>query len=89
VIGCGYCLPKIRLKVDLSYSMFLYHWIVLNIIVHFNLMNKLPWYVAVLLFLVGTAVAAMISWRLNYKLISSKSAKNMTEDMRLRQIRSR
>lgn len=68
VIGCGYCLPKIRLKVDLSYGMFLYHWIVLNIIVHFDLMNKLPWYVAVSLFMAGTALAAMISWGLNYKL---------------------
>ena len=89
VIGCGYCLPKIRLKVDLSYGMFLYHWIVLNVIVHFNLMNKLPWYAATLLFMVGTAAAAMISWGLNYKIISSKSAKNMIEDIRLRQIRLR
>lgn len=75
VIGCGYCLPKIRLKVDLSYGMFLYHWIILNIIVHFDLMNKLPWYVVVLFFMAGTALAAMISWELNYKIISSRSAR--------------
>lgn len=75
VIGCGYCLPKIRLKVDLSYGMFLYHWIVLNVIVHFDLMNKLSWYVVVLLFMAGTALAAMISWVLNYKIISSRPAK--------------
>lgn len=68
VIGCGYCLPKIRLKVDLSYGMFLYHWIVLNIIVHFDLMNRLPWYAAVLLFIAGTGLAAMISWGLNNKI---------------------
>lgn len=62
VIGCGYCLPKIRLKPDLSYGMFLYHWIILNVIVHFDLMNRLPWYAALLVFITGTMIAAVISW---------------------------
>ncbi|MCM1156414.1 MAG: acyltransferase [Roseburia sp.] len=61
VIGCGYCLPKIRIKCDLSYGMFLYHWIVLNIIVHFNFMNRLPWYVCLLFFIVTTLILAWIS----------------------------
>lgn len=62
VIGCAYCLPKIRLKPDFSYGMFLYHWIILNVIVHFDLMNRLPWYAGLLLFIVGTVAAAVISW---------------------------
>lgn len=66
IIGCGYCLPKIRLKPDLSYGMFLYHWIILNIIVHFDLMNRLPWYAGLLMFIIGTMTAAVISWALNY-----------------------
>lgn len=65
VIGCGYCLPKIRLKHDFSYGMFLYHWIILNIIVHFDLMNRLPWYAGLLLFIIGTMLAAVISHTLN------------------------
>lgn len=65
VIGCAYCLPKVRWKVDLSYGMFLYHWILLNIIVHYDLMNRLPWYAGLLLFLAGSVGTAAISRRLN------------------------
>lgn len=61
VVGCGYCLPSIRLKPDFSYGMFLYHWIVLNVITHFDIMNKLPWYVGLFLFITGTMLAAVVS----------------------------
>lgn len=61
VIGGGYCLPGIRIKCDLSYGMFLYHWIFLNIIVHFDFMNRLPWYVNLLFFITATLLAAWIS----------------------------
>ncbi len=64
VIGCAYCLPTIRLKYDFSYGMFLYHWIILNIIVHFDLMNRMPWYVGLFLFITGTMTASVISWAL-------------------------
>lgn len=67
VIGCAYCLPKIRLKYDFSYGMFLYHWIILNIIVHFDLMNKMPWYVGLFVFITGTMTASVISWTLRYR----------------------
>ena len=40
IMGLSYLLPSIRLKPDLSYGMFLYHWIILNIIVHFQLLSK-------------------------------------------------
>lgn len=65
VIGCGYWLPEIRLKGNLSYGMFLYHWIILNIIVHYDLMNGMPWYVCLMLFLAGTVIAAAVSGRVN------------------------
>lgn len=61
VIGGGYLLPKIRLKPDLSYGMFLYHWIVLNIMVHYDLINKLQWPLGAALFLTGTVIAAAAS----------------------------
>lgn len=64
VIACGYFMPKIRLKPDLSYGMFLYHWIVLNIMAHFDLMNRLSWHAGMLLFIAGTLAAAVISWAL-------------------------
>lgn len=63
VIGGGYCLPKVRIKCDFSYGIFLYHWMVLNIIVHFDMMNKLPWYVCLLLFITASVFVAWLSWR--------------------------
>lgn len=65
VIGGGYFLPAVRLKVDLSYGMFLYHWIILNIIVWFDLMNRLLWYQSLVLFAAASLLAAGISDRLN------------------------
>ena len=64
VIGGGYFLPKIRIKCDLTYGMFLYHWIILNIIVHFDFMNRLPWYVNMLFFIAATLLVAWFSQRL-------------------------
>ncbi len=58
-------MPEIRLKADLSYGMFLYHWIILNIIVWFDLMNGLVWYRTLILFFVATLIAAGTSRRLN------------------------
>ena len=63
VIGGGYMLPPIRIKADITYGMFLYHWIVLNVIVHFDLMNVLPWSLCLLLFLAVTILAGWASWR--------------------------
>lgn len=60
-IGCGYCLPGIRLKPDLSYGMFLYHWMVLNIMAYYELMDRMPWYAGLLLFFAGTLAAAGVS----------------------------
>ena len=64
VIGGGYCLPRIRLKPDLSYGMFLYHWIVLNIMVYYDLINKLQWPLGVVLYVSGTVIAAAVSCKL-------------------------
>lgn len=63
VIAVGYCLPKIRVSCDLSYEMFLYHWIVLNVVVHFDLMNKIHWILALILFTVLTLLLSWLSWR--------------------------
>ena len=64
VIGGGYCLPSVRLRTDLSYGIFLYHWIILNILVHYDLINKLQWPLGVALFLTGSVTAAAVSGRL-------------------------
>lgn len=61
VILLGYALPKIRLSNDISYGLFLYHWIVLNIIVYFDLWNHISWFLCFILFLLSTVVLAWIS----------------------------
>lgn len=65
VIGGAYVLPAVRWKADLSYGMFLYHWIVLNIIVWFDLMNRLLWYQTLLLYAAASLMAAEVSLWLN------------------------
>ena len=63
VIGLAYQLPAFRIGTDLSYGIFLYHWIVLNVFVHFDLTNRLPWVVTLLLFIGVTLLLAWASTR--------------------------
>lgn len=58
-IGLAYLLPALRIKTDLTYGMFLYHWIVLNMIVYFDLFRKLPWSICLFLFILATL---LLSW---------------------------
>lgn len=62
VIGGGYSLTAIRFKCDITYGMFLYHWIVLNVMVYLDLMNTLPWSFSLLIYLTITLLVAWLSW---------------------------
>jgi peptidoglycan/LPS O-acetylase OafA/YrhL len=62
-IGLAYRIPAKRIRTDLSYELFLYHWIVLNGIVYFDLMNRIPWGFGLLLFIAISAAAAWSSYR--------------------------
>lgn len=77
-IGFAYLLPKIRIKCDLTYGIFLYHWIVLNVIVHFDLMNKLHWFSCLAVFVVATLMLSWLSWRFIGK-PSGKLTKKLVE----------
>ena len=55
-------MPAIRFKCDITYGMFLYHWIVLNVIVYLDLMNTLPWSFSLLIYLTITLLVAWLSW---------------------------
>lgn len=61
VIGLAFLLPSIRLKRDLSYGIFLYHWIVLNFIVYFQLLSKWKWYLSFGFFILATLFLAWCS----------------------------
>ena len=62
-VGGGYLLSKIHFKVDLTYGMFLYHWPVLNVIIHYDLVNKLHWVWCFLILAATTLVLAFLSWK--------------------------
>ena len=80
--GGGYCLPPIRIPCDITYEIFLYHWIVLNIIVHFDLINKLSWCISLIILSVATFTLAWLSWRFigkgRYKCKTKISISNKT-----------
>lgn len=69
IIGLAYILPAFRIKCDLSYGMFLYHWIVLNLIVHHGWMQTWPWQVCLVFFIVVTLVMAWISRMVTEKIL--------------------
>ena len=61
-IGAAYILPAKRIKCDLSYGIFLYHWIVINVMVHLDIFLLFPWYVCIAFYVTGTLVMAWMSW---------------------------
>lgn len=60
-IGTAFCFPAKRLRWDFTYGIFLYHWLVLNVMVHFDLINRLPWAVGIFFFTAVTCTAAFLS----------------------------
>lgn len=82
IVMGGYCLPPIRIPCDITYEIFLYHWIVLNIIVHFDLINKLSWCISLIILSVATFTLAWLSWRFvgkgRYKCETKISISNKT-----------
>lgn len=64
MIGLAYMLPAIRIKCDLSYGMFLYHWVVINIMVHLDVFGYMPWLLCVIIFISVTILTAWLSWYL-------------------------
>lgn len=63
VIGGALSFPMKRIKVDLTYGMFLYHWIVLNIIVHFKLFGRIKLPVLIFCYVAVTLFFSYLSWR--------------------------
>lgn len=60
-IAMAYTLPGKRWKYDISYGLFLYHWIVINIMVELDVFNRISWYMCLMFFLVFSFLVAWIS----------------------------
>lgn len=63
VIGLAFKLKKHRAKIEISYGMYLYHWIVLNIFAHYEIHKYVGEIVCFLLFVAITVLLAYLSYR--------------------------
>lgn len=59
VIGIGYALPKKRLF-DITYEMFLTHWIILNLIIHFNMFETVGCLGSLVIFIGATILLSLL-----------------------------
>ena len=62
-IGLAYVLPAVRIRQDISYGIFLYHWIIINVMVHLNIFDKMSWSVCGILFIIATLLISSLSKR--------------------------
>ena len=75
-LAAGYLLPPGRIRPDLTYEIFLYHWIVLNVIIHFDLMARLPWLLCLLLYTASVVAVSFAADRFTaflYRLAGRRS----------------
>lgn len=63
VIGGALSFPMKRIRVDLTYGMFLYHWIILNIIVHFDLFDHVNLPILIFCYVAVTLFLSYLSWK--------------------------
>ncbi len=59
-VTAAYMLPAKRVKLDITYGIYLYHWLFLNLIIYYKLYKKMNLGMNVLLVVVGTIVFAYI-----------------------------
>lgn len=62
VIGCAYGFGKCRLKQDLSYGIFLYHWPLINLVFHFDLPERMNHILLFAGYLIAFVSLAAASW---------------------------
>ena len=61
-MAAGYLLPPGRIRPDITYEMFLYHWIVLNVIIHFDLMERMHWAACLILYTLITLAVSCAAY---------------------------
>ena len=59
-IAAAYSLPAKRVKLDITYGLYLYHWLFLNLIIYYKLYNKYNLVTNVLIFVAGTIACAFV-----------------------------
>lgn len=59
-IAAAYSLPTKRARIDVTYGMYLYHWLFINLIIHFKHYERFGFVMNVLTFTAGTLVCANV-----------------------------
>ena len=59
-IVAAYCLPAKRVKLDITYGLYLYHWLFLNLIIYYEIYNKYNLVMNILIFVLGTFICAYV-----------------------------
>lgn len=72
IIGMGYALPKLEIKIDFSYGIYLFHMIVINVLIALNLKGN------IISFLILLGVVIPIAY-LSYKIVNFKKHKTQKE----------
>ena len=70
-LGIGFRFSYKRFNYEISYELFLYHWLILNIMIHFNAFIILGWWWSFLSFVVATFILAFVMHIITNKLVSS------------------
>ncbi|SEQ36531.1 acyltransferase family protein [Butyrivibrio sp. TB] len=59
---------KLR-KADISYGMYLYHWLFINILIHYKIYERVHWIICLVLFIVLTCVVAFACHKISVKIV--------------------
>ena len=68
--AAAFVLPSARVKTDVTYELYLYHWIILNILTAANVYRAGNWFISLFLFLVLSVVTAFLAKSITDRVLS-------------------
>lgn len=74
VIGLAYSLPAKRFRIDITYELFLVHWIVLNCMLHFEVIQTQAYAISLILF-IGVSILLSLVLHYIYRLLDQLCSK--------------
>lgn len=60
-IAVAYRFKDLKVKTDITYQIYLYHWIIINIFIETNIFEKLNWVSCLLAYLIITCIVSYVS----------------------------
>lgn len=65
VIGLGYKLGNHHIRIDITYEIFLYHWIIINILLYFGCFDMLNSGWVLCIYLLSVILISLVAYHLN------------------------